>query len=120
MWTMNAPFSALQLGEEAFWRADGATLKTAATRVVASWHPTVRQLVDEADAPAIFPVALRSSERVAPWTATNVTILGDAIHTMSPARGLGANTALKDAELLCRTLKHGLAARTITRRGECL
>jgi 2-polyprenyl-6-methoxyphenol hydroxylase-like FAD-dependent oxidoreductase len=23
---------------------------------------------------------------------------------MSPARGLGANTALKDAELLCRTL----------------
>jgi 2-polyprenyl-6-methoxyphenol hydroxylase-like FAD-dependent oxidoreductase len=104
MWTMNAPFSALQLGEEVFWLADGATLKTAVEHVVALWHPAVRQLIDEADAPAIFPVALRSSERIAPWPTTNVTLLGDAIHTMSPARGLGANTALKDAELLCRTL----------------
>ncbi|MGH6835651.1 MAG: FAD-dependent oxidoreductase [Methylocella sp.] len=104
MWTMNAPFSALQLDEEAFWIADGAVLKAAAQRVVASWHPVVRQLINEADAPAIFPVALRSSERVAPWPTTNVTLLGDAIHTMSPARGLGANIALRDAELLCRNL----------------
>jgi 2-polyprenyl-6-methoxyphenol hydroxylase-like FAD-dependent oxidoreductase len=104
MWTMNASHFALELDEKSFWAADGAELKTAAQRVVASWHPFVRQLIDEADAPAIFPVALRSSERVAPWPTTNVTILGDAIHTMSPARGLGANTALKDAELLCRNL----------------
>ncbi|MGE5291859.1 MAG: FAD-dependent monooxygenase [Micromonosporaceae bacterium] len=31
-------------------------------------------------------------------------VVGDAIHAMSPARGSGANTALQNAGLLCRTL----------------
>ncbi len=34
----------------------------------------------------------------------NVTLLGDAVHTMSPGCGEGANIALRDAALLCRTL----------------
>jgi salicylate hydroxylase len=47
---------------------------------------------------------MRSMAPVKPWPTTNVTLLGDAIHNMTPMAGIGANTALRDASLLCSTL----------------
>jgi 2-polyprenyl-6-methoxyphenol hydroxylase-like FAD-dependent oxidoreductase len=38
------------------------------------------------------------------WDEPGVTLLGDAVHTMSPGRGDGANVALEDAALLARAL----------------
>jgi 2-polyprenyl-6-methoxyphenol hydroxylase-like FAD-dependent oxidoreductase len=67
---------------------------------IASWHPGLVELVRMWDLDTVQPLALRSSVPISPWTPTNVTVIGDAIHAMSPALGIGANTALRDAQLL--------------------
>jgi 2-polyprenyl-6-methoxyphenol hydroxylase-like FAD-dependent oxidoreductase len=41
------------------------------------------------------------------WEPSPVTLLGDAIHNMTPMAGIGANTALRDADQLRRSLTAG-------------
>ncbi|MFF6993231.1 FAD-dependent monooxygenase [Streptomyces sp. NPDC010273] len=42
----------------------------------------------------------RSCIPVEAWEPSALTVMGDAIHAMSPALGIGANTALRDAHTL--------------------
>jgi 2-polyprenyl-6-methoxyphenol hydroxylase-like FAD-dependent oxidoreductase len=104
MWTFRASLGHLGLTDEQFWCADPVALHAAVSERVKEWHPSLRRILAEADIPATFPVGFHASEPVRPWRTTNVTLLGDAVHTMPPFRGVGANTALRDAELLSRKL----------------
>jgi 2-polyprenyl-6-methoxyphenol hydroxylase-like FAD-dependent oxidoreductase len=45
-------------------------------------------------------LSIRTSEPVPAWRPSSVTLVGDAVHTMTPGRGAGANTALRDAREL--------------------
>jgi 2-polyprenyl-6-methoxyphenol hydroxylase-like FAD-dependent oxidoreductase len=65
------------------------------------WHPNLRRLLELTDPSTCFPINIKTSVPLDPWPASNVTLIGDAIHTMTPGRGVGANTALRDAVLLC-------------------
>jgi 2-polyprenyl-6-methoxyphenol hydroxylase-like FAD-dependent oxidoreductase len=56
------------------------------------------------DSSAIDAFAARTSVPIPPWPTRNVTLLGDALHNMTPFRGIGANTALRDATALCAAL----------------
>jgi 2-polyprenyl-6-methoxyphenol hydroxylase-like FAD-dependent oxidoreductase len=73
----------------------------------AGWHAAVRRLFAHADPTTFFPIAIRAGERVEPWEPGPVTLLGDAIHPMPPTGGVGANTALRDAQTLAEELLGG-------------
>jgi 2-polyprenyl-6-methoxyphenol hydroxylase-like FAD-dependent oxidoreductase len=85
-------------------RADSAALATAAARGMAGWSRAFRDLVELADPTTISCLPIRTSVPVAPWRTGRVTLLGDAIHSMTPYRGIGANVAIKDAARLKRAL----------------
>ena len=82
----------------------GRELIKVALDVTPGWHPNLRRLFELTDPGTCFPVNIWTSVPLDPWKTTNVTLLGDAIHTMTPGRGVGANTALRDAVNLCRAL----------------
>ena len=75
------------------------------------WHPHFREIIRRSDPSALQALKIRTSVPVEPWDSSSVTLLGDAIHTMTPGRGAGANTALRDAALLCQALQAVAAGR---------
>jgi 2-polyprenyl-6-methoxyphenol hydroxylase-like FAD-dependent oxidoreductase len=82
----------------------GPELHALVGELTRTWHPDLRRLVALADPLSFFPINIRTSMPVPQWPTTNITLIGDAIHTMTPGRGIGANTALRDARLLCQNL----------------
>jgi 2-polyprenyl-6-methoxyphenol hydroxylase-like FAD-dependent oxidoreductase len=106
MWAFGARREKLSLGGGDIERMSGEGLRNIALRVLAqrSWDERFRALVRLADADTINAIAIRTSVPIAAWQTRCVTLLGDAIHSMTPYRGIGANVALKDAVRLCRAL----------------
>src|SRR5262249_10939047 len=82
----------------------GEELRRLGLELTRNWHPHMRALIQMTEPSAIHYVAMRTSVPPPPWESSNVTMLGDTIHTMTPGRGAGANTALRDAALLGQLL----------------
>jgi len=99
MWGFSAHHDSFGLasaaGEVALADASAAVLAQ-----MTDWSPNLRRLVERADTSSLSSFAVKSSVPVAPWATSRVTLLGDALHNMTPFRGIGANTALRDAVLL--------------------
>jgi 2-polyprenyl-6-methoxyphenol hydroxylase-like FAD-dependent oxidoreductase len=106
MWAFGARREKLGLDGGNIERMSGKELRSTALRVMTqrSWHERFRALVRLADVDTINAIAIRTSVPITAWQTQRVTLLGDAIHSMTPYRGIGANVALKDAGRLCRAL----------------
>jgi len=117
MWALAGDRERFGVPDERLTAMPAAELHALSARLIRSWHPDLRALHAQADVDETFGVRIRTSPPLPPWPPGRVTVLGDAIHAMSPARGSGANTALQDAALLCRTLTEAGTGAGRTRTG---
>lgn len=72
------------------------------------WHPRFKPLFDEMNESeaAFWKITCSTPSGVPEWpNEPRVTVLGDAAHSMTPAGGIGANTAVQDSALLGRLLR---------------
>jgi salicylate hydroxylase len=96
MWALGAQRHKLGLNGGAE-ELQGEPLRAIALNAMAAWDERFKTLVRLADAGTINAIAMRTARPVAPWPTQRITLIGDAIHSMTPYRGIGANIALKDA-----------------------
>ena len=78
-----------------------------AKELTANWHPRLKPLFDEMniDNAAFWKITCSTPTGVPDWpNEPRVTAIGDAVHSMTPAGGIGANTGVRDSELLGRLL----------------
>ena len=103
-WTLSLRGAEQTVNSRQFRGSTGQALQAIAQELVAAWHPDLRVIIDNADASATYSFGIFCARPVQRWAQPGVTLLGDAIHTMTPGRGEGANTALRDAALLTARL----------------
>ena len=96
MWAVVVPRTAVNIDEE---HPSPAALKDLALRESNLFAEEFRTLVRHADENDAVLVPVRALVPKA-WAPQRVTLMGDAIHVMPPFGAHGANTALKDAQVL--------------------
>lgn len=87
----------------------GPQMKDSLQELVKGWDPHIVAMVDAARAEDFFATRVRYVEAPYDWASSRVTLAGDAIHGMPPTLGIGANLALRDAQVLAEKL-NGLAS----------
>ena len=85
-----------------------AELAGLAKETLQGFDPSLTRIVELTEPHNMIPWKLRVRSKVPEWTTQpRITLLGDAIHSMSPAGGNGANMAFVSASMLLKALTAG-------------
>ncbi|HGM6757617.1 TPA: FAD-dependent oxidoreductase [Serratia marcescens] len=93
---------------------DVAALQARVRRFSQGWAPALQDLLAQTGPLSLSVRAVQVTQAMPVWHSERIAFLGDAVHAMSPAGGLGANTALADAASLAMHLAQaGSAAQAL-------
>lgn len=103
-WGLLFPRNLCALGEVELDEALHSRSPDLALDVTSEWDPSIRSLIQLQDRALTMGMRVYSaSPELKAWNpSANVTVLGDAIHVMSPSGGVGAVAALNDATALAQ------------------
>ena len=105
-WTMGAQPGVIKAPNDNY-SLIGAPAAEIAKTLTANWHPRLKPLFEEMEVSeaAFWKITCSTPTGVPEWrNDPRVTVIGDAAHSMTPAGGIGANTAVRDSALLGRLL----------------
>ena len=105
-WTMGAQPGVIKVPNDNY-SLIGTPAAKIAKALTANWHPRLKPLFEEMDESeaAFWKITVSTPTGVPEWqNEPRVTVIGDAVHSMTPAGGIGANTAVRDSALLGRLL----------------
>jgi 2-polyprenyl-6-methoxyphenol hydroxylase-like FAD-dependent oxidoreductase len=100
-------------GRKELFGTDDAQLQTLSSEelqklsleLMQAWPENAKAIPSHGDPKSFFFVEMYTSIPCEVSKSVNVTLLGDAIHAMTPTLGRGANIAMRDAALLGRHLE---------------
>lgn len=101
-WTMGGEPGVIRAPNDDF-SIVGKQAADIAKSISKDWHPRFKPLFDEMDESeaAFWKITCSTPSGVPQWpNEPRVTVIGDAVHSMTPAGGIGANTAVRDSALL--------------------
>lgn len=122
-WTLISRKATFGLSDAEILALTPAAAAALSLDITESWHPGLRSLLELQDVAQSSPLRIASAHPDIPaWEpSARVTLLGDAIHVMSPTGGVGAVTALRDGANLARELvEGGVSAESVGRYEEAM
>lgn len=121
-WVLGSRQSTFSLSDTELFSLSNKDAAQLSLKLTENWAPTVRSLLELQDTNQTSRLPIYSTTPaaiVSGWApSAHVTLLGDAIHVMSPTGGVGANTALRDAANLCQVVIEGVSVESIGRYEE--
>ncbi|KUJ19418.1 putative zeaxanthin epoxidase, chloroplastic [Mollisia scopiformis] len=105
-WTLGSQPGVIQVPNDDYSLV-GKPAADIAKALTAEWDPKLRPLFTEMTEyeAAFWKITCSTPSGVPEWkNEPRVTVIGDAVHSMTPAGGIGANTAMRDSALLGKLL----------------